>query len=409
MARAMHKLSARFVATATEAGRHGDGAGLYLSISPNGGRRWTFLFRQNGKLREMGLGSARDVSLAKARERAQAARDLLADGQDPLAVKRTEPVAEPERPNFGAFADSLVASLVEGFSNPKHRQQWTNTLTTYAVPLRDKALDEISTTDILEILQPLWQTKPETASRLRGRIERILSAAKAKGLISSPWENPARWRGHLDQLLSKRQRLTRGRHAALDYDQISGFVAKLRARSSLASLALEFTILTAGRTGEVLGAQWREIDLAKTLWTVPAGRMKARREHRVPLAKRACDILSELAALRPEGDDGSSYVFPGLKSGRPLSGMSMEMLLRRMGRPDITVHGFRSTFRDWAAECTPFANEVCESALAHTIGNKAEAAYRRGDLFEKRRALMSAWSDYCDESAAGNVIQIRRG
>jgi integrase len=278
--------------------------------------------------------------------------------------------------------------------NAKHAAQWEMTLRDYAAPLRRLPVDKITTDDVIAVLKPLWNEKPETASRLRGRIERVLDAAKAQGLRNG--ENPARWRGHLDQLLPKRQQLKRGHHAAMPYGALPAFLADLRERESVAARALEFAILTAARSGEVLGARWEEFgDLDRAVWTVPAARMKAGREHRVPLSKRAAKIVKGFYEVR-EGD----FVFPGQKAGQPLSTMALEMVLRRMKVDGVTVHGFRSTFRDWAAECTNFPNEVCEAALAHVIENKAEAAYRRGDLFDKRRKLMEAWSIYCTRRTA---------
>lgn len=261
------------------------------------------------------------------------------------------------------------------------------TLELYCVPIRSIRVDEITTEDILKILEPLWKRVPETAKRLRGRIENVLDAAKAKGRRSG--ENPARWRGHLDQLLPKRQKLTRGHHKALPYDEVPDFMEGLRSRPAIAARGLEFAILTACRTSEVLGAKWDEIDLERKVWTIPPSRMKAAREHRVPLSPRAVEIIEE---MRTKGSEG--YIFPGPKRGQPLSTMAMAMLLRRMNA-EITVHGFRSSFRDWASETTGFPHEVCEMALAHVVANNAEAAYRRGDLFEKRRKLMSAWACYC--------------
>jgi len=275
------------------------------------------------------------------------------------------------------------------------------TLREYAAPLRRLPVDKITTDDVLSVLKPIWNEKPETASRLRGRIERVLDAAKAQGLRSG--ENPARWRGHLDQLLPKRQRLTRGHHAAMSYTDVPAFVGELQVRQATAALALEFAILTAARSGEVLGACWDEFDLDRAVWTVPAGRMKAGREHRVPLSRSAFKIMKTMHEVR-DGD----FVFPGQKPGKPLSVMALEMVLRRMKIDGVTVHGFRSTFRDWAAECTNFPNEVCEAALAHVIENKAEAAYRRGDLFDKRRKLMEAWAAYCASPKAGKVVAFRR-
>ncbi len=392
MARRINRLSARTVATITKYGRHADGGGLYLSISPNGGRRWVFLFRWHGKPTEIGFGSARDVTLARARELASQARAKLAEGMNPRDTKRPLLGA-----TFGECADRVIEAMRPSWRSSKHAGQWEMTLREYAAPLRRLPVDKISTDDVLTVLKPLWNEKPETASRLRGRIERVLDAAKAQGLRNG--ENPARWRGHLDQLLPKRQRLTRGHHAAMPYAELPRFMSELQARQTTAALALEFAILTAGRSSEVLGARWDELDLDGGVWTLPAGRMKAGREHRVPLSKRALKIVKGMQETR-DGD----FVFPGHKPGKPLSEMALDLVLRRMKIEVVTVHGFRSAFRDWAAECTNFPNEVCEAALAHVIENKAEAAYRRGDLFDKRRKLMEAWAGYCAEPKAGKVV-----
>jgi integrase len=285
--------------------------------------------------------------------------------------------------------------------NHKHAAQWEMTLREYAAPLRRLPVDKITTDDVLSVLKPLWSDKPETGSRLRGRIERVLDASKAQGLRSG--ENPARWRGHLDQLLPKLQRLTRGHHAAMGYAELPAFVANLQTRRATAALALEFAILTAARSGEVLGATWVEFDLERAVWTIPAVRMKAGREHRVPLSRRARKIVKAMLEAR-DGD----FVFPGQKADTPMSAMALGMVLRRMRADDVTVHGFRSAFRDWAAECTNFTNEVCEAALAHVIENKAEAAYRRGDLFDKRRKLMDAWAVYCAAPRTSKVVAFKR-
>jgi integrase len=397
MARKINRLNARAVATITKHGRHADGGGLYLSISPNGGRRWVFLFRWHGKPTEIGLGSARNVTLARARELAAQARAKLAEGINPKdAVRRPLQGA-----TFGEYADRVIEAMRPSWRNSKHAAQWVMTLRDYAAPLRRLPVDKITTDDVLSVLKPLWNTKPETASRLRGRIERVLDAAKAQGLRSG--ENPARWRGHLDQLLPKRQRLARGHHAAMSYDAVPGFMNDLQARAAVAALALEFTILTTARSGEALGARWNEFDLDRAVWTIPAARMKGGREHRVPLSKRALAIVK----ATHEGRDGD-FVFPGQKPGKPLSAIALEMVLRRMKIEDATVHGFRSAFRDWAAERTNFSNEVCEAALAHLIENKVEAAYRRGDLFDKRRKLMEEWASYCAAPKAGKVVAFRR-
>jgi integrase len=396
MARKINRLNARLVATITKCGRHADGGGLYLSISPNGGRRWVFLYRWHGKPTEIGFGSARDVSLARARELAGQARARLAEGINPKEARRSSAGA-----SFGECADRVIEAMRPSWRNAKHAAQWEMTLREYAAPLRRLPADKVTTDDVLSVLKPLWHDKPETASRLRGRIERVLDAAKAQGLRSG--ENPARWRGHLDQLLPKRQQLTRGHHAAMDYADLPAFVENLRAREGNAARALEFAILTAARSGEVLGARWAEFDLNRGIWTVPAMRMKAGREHRVPLSRNALNLVKAMHDNR-DGD----FVFAGQKRGNPLSVMALEMVLRRMKIENATVHGFRSAFRDWAAECTNFPNEVCEAALAHVIENKAEAAYRRGDLFEKRRKLMEAWSAYCTTPKMSKIVAFRR-
>jgi integrase len=403
MARTTSKLSARAVATLKKPGRHADGGGLYLAISPDGSRRrWVFLFRWKeagqqgaGKLREMGLGSASTVTLARARELAAQARAHLAEGRNPLIAR----VAEKQIPTFGEMADEVVTALETGWRNPKHRDQWRMTLTTYCDPIRSVPVDAVATEHVLGILQPLWSKVPETAFRLRGRIEKVLDAAKAKGHRMG--ENPARWRGHLDHLLPKRQKLTRGHHKALPYEEVPAFVARLRRTGSVSALCLEFVILTAARSGEAMGARWDEFDLERGIWTVPKGRMKAGREHRVPLSNRAKEILARMNEIR-----NSDLVFPGQKRDRPLSNMALEMLMRRL-KADATVHGFRSAFRDWAAEQTSVAREVAEAALAHVLENKVEAAYRRTDLFEKRRSLMEQWTEHCElnhEVKGGGVV-----
>ncbi|MGS1015501.1 tyrosine-type recombinase/integrase [Allosphingosinicella humi] len=394
--RTLNKLSATQAAKITKPGRHSDGGGLYLFIDQHGRRRWIFMYVRDGRRTELGLGGGRDLSLANARAEAAKLREILAMGGDPKAER-----AKDERiPTFGECADAYVEAMKPSWRNAKHAAQWTMTLTKYAKPMRGKSVNAISTQDVLDVLQGLWRRTPETAERLRGRIENVLDAAKAKGHRSG--ENPARWRGHLDQLLPKRQRLSRGHHAALPYDAMPDFMADLRGRSAVAARALEFTILTAARSGEVLGAQWDEIDTEKKVWTIPAERMKAGREHRVPLPPRAMEIVAAMAKLGTEG-----YLFPGPKPKKPLSSMAMAMLLRRM-KAEITVHGFRSTFRDWASETTGFPHEVCEMALAHTIGNKAEAAYRRGDLFDKRRKLMEAWAGYCAKKTGAQVVPLHK-
>lgn len=388
--RQLNRLSARKVATLDAPGRHADGGGLYLSISKDGQRRrWVFLFRWQGRLREMGLGTPRDVPLARAREAAARARDLVAQGADPLAIRQAEPVM----PTFGVVADAFVEAMKAQWRNDKHVAQWRMTLREYAAPLRDRPVDGISTDDIMRVLKPIWLQKPETASRLRGRIERVLDAAKAQGLRTG--ENPARWRGHLDLLLPKRTKLSRGHHKAMAYADVPAFVLRLRDSVGIAARALEFTILTAARSGETLGAQWSEVDWKARVWIVPAARMKAGREHRVPLSERALAILSEMRDL---GLADNPFVFPGQRPGKGLSVMALEMVMRRAKLTD-TPHGFRSAFRDWAGEETPFPREVAEAALAHLVGDAVERAYRRGDALEKRRRLMDAWAQLCEGAA----------
>ncbi|MCD1644520.1 tyrosine-type recombinase/integrase [Aurantimonas coralicida] len=398
MAKTSNKLSARAVATISKPGRHSDGDGLYLVVGPGSSRRWLFMFRWQGKLKEMGLGGVSSVTLAKARERAAEARLVLSEGRNPIEERRKGRAKRETAATFGTFADELVKDISHGFRNTKHIAQWSMTLTNYAAPLRDMPLQDITTDDILNVLKPIWQTKNETASRLRGRIEQVLDAAKAKGLRSG--ENPARWRGHLEMLLPKRQKLQRGHHAAMPYQDIPKFIASLHCREAAAALALEFTILTAARSGEALGALWSEIDQGAKMWTIPADRMKAGRQHRVPLSPRALEILKKMEQAKVSG-----YIFPGQKAERPLSNMAMSMMLRRMNLAHFTVHGFRSAFRDWAGETTDFPREIAELSLAHSVGDATERAYSRGDALEKRRALMDAWASYCQPPMCNEICK----
>lgn len=389
--RPLGKLTARRAATLTKPGRHGDGGGLYLSLSgigPIQRRRWVYLYTRNGRLREMGLGGFPGLSLAEARLERDRWAAVLRAGGDPIGLRKTEKAVSKGMPTFGQLADEVIAGVGADWRNEKHRQQWVMTLREYAGPLRGRPVNEIDTDDVLSVLRPLWQKRPETASRLRGRIEHVLDAARAKGFRHGP--NPALWRGHLDKLLPKQLKVDRGHHAAMPYGKVPAFLAAVQKRDAIAALAIEFTILTAARTGEVIGATWDEIDLEETVWTIPAQRMKARRMHRVPLSARAVGILKKVLKART-GD----CVFPGRKTGRPLSNMSMEMILRRMKVTDATMHGFRSSFRDWVGNETNFQREVAEAALAHVVGDAAEQAYRRGDALEKRRQMMDAWAKYC--------------
>ena len=382
------KLHVRKLAGLTRPGVYSDGGGLYLRVRPTGTRSWIFICMINGKRREMGLGSILDVPLSRAREKAAEARQAFLDGRDPIAERvRVEP--ESASVTFGEFAEALIDDIEAGFRNEKHRKQWRSTLRTHAAPLTLKPIDGVETDDVLEVLKPIWLDLPETASRVRGRIERVLDAAKAKGHRSG--ENPARWRGHLDLLLPRRPKAEKGHHAALPFAGIAKFIEELRARPAVAARALEFTILTAARSGETLGATWGEIDFQAAVWIIPGDRMKAGIEHQVPLS---ADVTALLKRLYQEKPADAEFVFQNAP-GKKMSNMAMSMLLRRMGHQDVTVHGFRSTFRDWAGEKTSFSREVTEMALAHTIESKSERAYRRGRALEKRVQLMDAWANYC--------------
>lgn len=393
-----------FTVKSAAPGRHADGGGLHLLVKDSGARSWVYRYMIGGKSRDIGLGAADagGLSLVDARDKAAGYRLKVKAGIDPLAERQREAAealaaaqaAQIAGMPFKTVAEAYIAANEASWRNDKHRQQWRNTLATYVYPvIGELSVAAIATAHVLQIIEPLWRDKPETASRIRGRIETVLDAAKARGYREG--ENPARWRGHIAQILPARSRLTRGHHKAMPYAAIPAFIGALRARDATAAMALEFVILTGTRTGEVLGATWGEVDLDKAIWTVPASRMKAGKEHRVPLSPRAVEILE---AMRPVG---SASLFPSDKGGK-LSTMAMTMLLRRMNA-DCTVHGFRSAFRDWAAECTGYAHEVCEMALAHAIGNKSEAAYRRGDLFDKRRRLMADWAGYCASNGTADV------
>ena len=389
MARATHRLTARGVAALKEPRLHADGNGLYLHVSASGAKSWRFIYRFSGKRCELGLGAISKTTLAEARDAAAKARALVKEGIDPKAARQRK--AAVVDASFGAVATALIDGIEAGWRNPKHRQQWRNTLETYAAPIWDKDVAQIVADDLLEILRPIWQTKPETASRVRGRIERVLDAAKVRGLRSG--ENPASWRGNLSLLLPARSGKAPDRHhAAMPYNAVPALLVRLSDRAAVAARALEFTILTAARTSETLQATWSEIDLEAELWTIPATRMKAGKEHRVPLSAAALRVLRHMKAaaeLLP-----ADYIFHGADSRHPLSNMSMAMLLRRLDVHDVTVHGFRSSFRDWAGEETDYPREVAEAALAHAVGSEVERAYRRGDALAKRREMMEAWARY---------------
>ncbi len=388
-----NKLSALSVNKATKAGLYGDGAGLWLQITKTGGKSWLFRYMQQGKAHEMGLGAVNTISLAEAREKARACRQMLMEGKNPLLekqrMKREQLLAQASHMTFAECATQYIANHKAGWKNAKHLSQWEATLSTYAFPVMGElSVADIDTALVLKSLEPIWTTKTETATRLRSRIELILDWARVRGFRNG--ENPARWRGHLDKILPKPSKVAKKEHhAALPYAEIQCFMAELKQREGITVRALEFAILTAARTGEVRGATWDEIDMKQAMWIIPAARMKAGNEHRVPLSSHAMQILKEMHATKQ-----STFIFPSVKAGKPLSDMAMIMILRRMGLEAVT-HGFRSTFRDWAAEMTSYPSEVAEMALAHVVSNKVEAAYRRGDLLAKRHRLMQDWADYC--------------
>lgn len=403
-------------------GRHADGGGLFLLVKDTGTRSWLYRYKRDGKTRDIGLGSAAGahaVPLAEARDKAADLRRLTKAGIDPLAERdriEAERAAKAQADaikaiTFRQVADAYINAHDASWRNAKHRLQWRSTLETYAYPhMGDLPVGDVATSHVMAALEPIWTTKPETASRVRGRIECILDYARSREWRKG--ENPARWRGHIANMLPARNRVAKvEHHAALPWRDMGAFMKTLRARDALAARALEFTILTACRTSEALSARWNELDLSAKIWTIPAERMKAGREHRVPLSQAALDLIDVLKLLRPEDDHaGDALLFPGNRMKRPLSQMSMLMLLRRMDRADLTVHGFRSTFRDWCAEITAYPHEMAEIALAHTVTDKVEAAYRRGDMIEKRRRLMDDWAEYCSRvpEAGGNVTVIRK-
>jgi integrase len=403
--RTVNKLTARQVDTLTTKGRYSDGGNLYLVVTEAGTRQWVFRYRWHGKEKEIGLGSAGAgrVSLAGARKAAQAARDAIAAGQDPQALKSAAKQSEHLTRTFNQVADEYLAAMKNGWKNPKHAKQWRYSLKDLAAPLASTPVHLIEATDVLSVLRPHWERVPETGRRLRGRIEAVLSFATSHKYRKG--ENPARWKDNLKGLLSKHDRNSRGHHAALPYEKMPEFMAVLRKRQgdndTLAAYALELTILTVLRTNEVLGSQYSEFDLPKRLWIVPGERMKMGREHRVPLTSRAIEIVEKLQA-----DRWGDFLFPSNSSHKPLSNMSMLMLLRRMGYENITVHGFRSTFRDWAGEATSFPGDLCEQVLAHKIENETEAAYRRGDMLAKRTKLMNAWARFVEPTGCNTIVQL---
>jgi integrase len=404
------RLTAQKVKNLTSPGRYGDGDGLWLQVRDAKRRSWLFRYSSAGKARQMGLGALPDVSLAEARDRAAQARRVIRDGQDPIDQRRGQRrvrAAQTHSPTFRLACQKYIAAHEAGWRSPVHRAQWRNTLEANALPLiGDLPVNAIDTAAVTRVLEPIWHRKPETAARLRARIEAVLDYATAMRWRSE--ENPARWRGHLSNVFESRRRLARAlhdtaivkHHDALPWREIGNFLDTLRQQNGVAARALELTILTAARTGETLGATWSEIDIGSAIWVIPAHRTKAGRQHRIPLSDAAMAVLGIVALL---GDDPDSPVFPGGVAGRPLAGTAMRKVLIRMKRNDMTVHGFRSTFRDWCAEATNYPREVAEQALAHAVSDRVEAAYRRGDLLQKRRTLMEAWADFCTTSTVEPV------
>ena len=407
MAASVNRLSAVQVKGIDRKGMYHDGGGLYLQVGIGGAKSWIYRFMLDGRPREMGLGPVDVIPLAEARKRAAEYRRLRHDGIDPIEARRSQrdqkKLEAAKSMTFDACAAAYMEAHRPGWRNGKHRDQWRNTLTSYASPVFGSLpVQAVDVALVMKALEAIWQSKPETASRLRGRIEAVLDWATVRGYRRG--ENPARWRGHLDKLLPPRAKIQKvEHHRALPYNDIADFTAALRDQQGIAAHALEFLILTAARTGEIIGARWDEFNLDDRIWVIPGARMKAGREHRVPLSAPALDVLRKMQEIRE-----SEFVFPGGKKGKPLSNMAMLELLKRMGRNDLTAHGFRSTFRDWAAERSNFPREVVEMALAHTIESKVEAAYRRGDLFQKRRQLMEAWARFCrTPRAVAEVVAIR--
>lgn len=390
------RLTAVKVRSLTKPGRYADGNGLYLVVAPSGAQRWMLRTVIGGRRSDLGLGSASLVSLADARAEAARLRRQARSGEDPLAARRQH---RRTVPTFKEAAAQVHASHASSFRNAKHKAQWLSSLTAHVFPaFGDRAVNLVEARDVLAALTPLWNTKPETARRLKQRIKVVLDWAKASGFRSG--DNPV---DGITKVLP-RARKAQAHHAALPYAKVPSFLQALRASDAGLSnkLAFEFLVLTAARTSEVIGARWDEIDLDAKTWTIPATRIKAGREHRVPLSERCLELLGEAKVIA----DGGSFVFPGRSPRTPLSNMVFLMLLRRMGHADITAHGFRSTFRDWSAERTRFATAVCEAALAHVVKNKAEAAYFRSDLFEQRRELMNTWSKFATSTTA-DVVAIR--
>jgi integrase len=384
-------------------GRHSDGGNLFLQVTPSGGKSWLFRYEREGRQRGMGLGPLADFDLEQARDRARAARQLLRDGLDPLTARGAERAARAleaaKQKTFEQAAKEYYDGHEKKWTNAHYRQKFLASLKMYAFPKIGRLpVAAINTGLVLKVIEPIWQTKPDTANRVRGRIENILDWATVRSLRTG--DNPARWAGHLEEALPAKTRVTE-HHTALPYADVPAFVAQLGQKIGVSPKALEFLILTAARSGEVIGARWPEIDVDKKLWVIPGPRMKEKKEHRVPLTDRAIEILN---GLPREGD----FVFIGSRKNAPLGKNSFWKLIEAMGH-DVTTHGFRSSFRDWAGETTAFPADICEVALAHAVGGKVQTAYQRGDLLEKRRKLMQAWAQFCAmPKRAATVTPIRK-
>jgi integrase len=396
MTRATNRLTALGIDKLKTRSRHADGLGLWLNVGKTGGKSWVFRWTpRGGKVREMGLGPYPAMSLSNARKKAFEYRQMVANGLDPKRERDKQ-----HGKTFGDVADAYLVAMQPRWTHERSRAQWKTTLTTDCAPIRNRQVADIETADILLILNPIWSEIPETASRVRNRIEGVLDYAKAKNWREG--DNPARWRGHLSKILPARQKLNHKHHAAMAYSELPGFWPRLNDMEALSARALELLILTAARTGEILYATWDEFDLDNALWVIPAVRMKAQRDHRVPLTNAALAILKPLYENRV-----SHFVFPGQKPRKPLSDNAMKMLIKRMKIKSASIHGFRSTFRDWCGDETSFPREIAEAALAHKVGSDVEQAYRRSDALEKRRRLMEAWAEYCTEKNANNVVVLR--
>jgi integrase len=408
LARTLNRLSTKFVESKRrEPGMYADGGGLYLRVAEGGSKQWIFRYVTNGRLRDMGIGPEHTLTLAEARERATEARKLRLDGVDPIAHKHAQraalQAAAAKAMTFRQCAEGYIKDNEAEWTNAKHRYEWATTLSRYVYPvLGELPVATINTPLVLKVVKPLWERAPETASRVRGRIENVLGWATVHHYRTG--DNPARWRGLLEHALPARAKVAKVKHhAALPYAQAGAFMAKIRQDIRVAARCLEFIALTAARVSEANVATWDEIDFVNRVWTVPAERMKADKEHRVPLSTAALVVLEAMRAIRH-----SDYIFPGQRNAHAVGANSVLRFAKEAAGIDITTHGLRSTFRDWAAECTSFPREVAEMSLAHTISDAVEAAYRRGDLFEKRRQLMQAWADYCDGKTTGdNVVPSR--